>query len=143
MDIEIDYNPSPKKSFFISIGINAKEAISFDYTSKGHRIIKQVLIEKKPFPIDKKPTSEWDALVIENGKFKKKYHVKWIDRGSKDGVNNEIWETMWRKPISKSLAKKLLYYSQLFSDNYNKLDQLKKDWNEFEELLKKEILFLH
>jgi hypothetical protein len=97
------------------------------------------LIEKKPFPIDKKPTSEWDALIIENGKFKKKFHVKWIDMGSKDWVNNEIWETTWEKQISKSLAKKLLYYSQFFSDNYNRLDQLKKDWNEFEELLKKEI----
>ncbi len=139
MNIEIDYNPSPKKSFFISVGINEKEAISFDYTIKGHRVIKQVLVEKKPFPINKKPTSEWDTLVIENGKFKKKYHVKWIDMDNGDWVNNEIWETIWGNPISESLAKKLLYYSQFFSDNYKKLDQLKKEWNEFEEFLKKEI----
>ncbi len=139
MDVEIDYNPSPKKSFFISVGITAKEAISFDYTSKGHRVIKQVLVEKKSFPKNKRPTSEWDTLVIEGGKFKKRYHVKWIDMNNKDWVNNKIWETIWRKQISKSLAKKLLYYSQFFSDNYDKLDHHKKDWNEFEELLKKEI----
>ena len=139
MDIEIDYNPSPKKSFFISIGINEKEAISFDYTSKGHRIIKQILIDKKPFPRNKKPTSEWDALVIKNGKFKKKYHVKWLDMNNKDWVNNEIWETVWRNPISESLAKKLLHYSQFFSDNYKKLKQFKKEWKQFEKFLEKEI----
>ncbi len=139
MNIEIDYNPSPKKMFFISVGINEKEAISFDYTSKGHRVIKQVLIEKKEFPKNKKPTSEWDAIVINDGKFIKKYHVKWIDMGKKDWVNNEIWGAVWRKPISKKLAKKLLYYSQFFSDNYLKLKLLKKEWEEFENFLSKEI----
>ncbi len=139
MDIELDYNPSPKKTFFISIGLNKKEAISFDYTIKGHRVIKQVLIDKKPFPRGKKPTSEWDALIINNGKLEKKYHIKWLDMGVKDWVNNEIWETIWKKPISKSLAKKLLSYSQFFSDNYKRLKQLKKEWDEFEKLLKKEI----
>lgn len=141
MNVEIDYNPSPKKCFFISVGINEKEAISFDYTIKGHRIIKQVLVEKKPFPADKKPTSEWDALIIEEGKFKKRYHVRWIDLDNKDWVNNEIWETVWINPISPSLAKKLLHYSQLFCDNYKELGlpALKKEWNEFEVLLKKEI----
>ncbi len=46
MWIEIDYNPSPCDSFFISVSINNKEAISFDYTTKGNRVIKQVLIKK-------------------------------------------------------------------------------------------------
>ena len=139
MDIEIDYNPSPSKHFFISVGLNKKEAISFDYTSKGHRVIKQVLIDKRPFPKNKKPTSEWDALVIKNGKFQKRYHVKWLDAGSIDQVNNETWETVWRKPISKAAKDKLLKYSQFFSDNYKRLDLLKKEWLEFENFVKNEI----
>ncbi len=135
MDIEIDYNPPPKKSFFISVGINEKEAISFDYTIKGHRIIKQILIEKKEFPKNKKPTAEWNTLVIENGKFKKRRHDKWIDMDKKDWVNDEIWETVWEKPINKELAKTLLNYSHLFSDNYRKLNQLNKEWRKFEKFL--------
>jgi hypothetical protein len=135
MDIEIDYNPSPTDKFFISVGIRENEAISFDYTSKGHRVIKQVLIDKKPFPKNKKPTSEWDAIIINNRKFIKKYHAKWIDMDKKDWVNNEIWETVWEKPISRELKDKLLYCSQLFSDNYNKLDNFSKEFKEFEDFL--------
>lgn len=139
MNIEIDYNPSPKNMFFISVGINNKEAISFDYTSKGHRVIKQVLIEKKPFPKNKKPTAEWDAIVINNKKFVKNYHVKWLDMDKKDWVNNEIWETVWSKPISKEVKNRLLYYSQLFSDNYKHLDKFSKEFKEFEDFLSKEV----
>lgn len=139
MDIEIDYNPSPKDTFFISVGISNKEAISFDYTSKGHRVIKQVLIDKKPFPKNKKPTAEWDAIAIDNRKFVKKYHVKWIDMDKKDWVNDEIWETVWSKPISQEIKDKLLYYSQLFSDNYKNLDKFSKEFKEFEDFASKEI----
>ncbi|MFH1585291.1 MAG: hypothetical protein ABIB79_00805 [archaeon] len=139
MKIEIDYNPSPKDTFFISIGINDNEAISFDWTSKGHRVIKQVLIEKKPFPEYKKPTAEWDAMIINNLKFVKRYHVKWIDKGKKDWVNNEIWETIWSKPISEKTKDKLLHYSHLISDNYKDLDKFPKELKEFEDFLSKEI----
>jgi len=72
MDIEIDYNPSPKNCFFISVEIEKDEAISFDYTAKGHRVIKQNLLEKKTFPKSQIPTSEWDAIVINNKKLVKK-----------------------------------------------------------------------
>ncbi len=139
MNIEIDYNPSPKKTFFISVGINKKEAISFDYTIKGHRMIKQVLVDKKPFPKDKKPTAEWDAIVINNQKLVRKYHVKWIDMDKKDWVNDEIWETVWERPISKELKDKLLHYSQMFSDNYKNLNKFFKEFKEFEKLISREI----
>jgi len=139
MNIEIDYNPTPKKTFFISIGINYSEAISFDYTSKGHRVIKQILIEKKPFPKDKKPTAEWDAIIIKNRKFVRKYHVKWIDMDKKDWTNDEIWECVWSKPISLRLKNKLLYYSQLFSDNYKSLDKFFNELKDFEDIMSKEI----
>lgn len=139
MNIEIDYNPSPKNTFFISIEIKKNEALSFDYTYKGHRIIKQILIDKKPFPKNKTPTAEWDAIIINNKKLIKKYHVKWIDMDKRDWVNDEIWETVWAKPISKEVKNKLLHYSQLFSDNYKNLDKLSKEIKEFESLISKEI----
>lgn len=139
MNIEIDYNPSPKNTFFISVEISNNEAISFDYTSKGHRIIKQVLAEKKPFPEGRKPTAEWDAIVVDNRKFIKKYHVKWIDMDEKDWVNDEIWETVWSKPISREMKNKLLHYSQLFSDHYKNLDQFSEKFKEFEDFISKEI----
>ncbi|OGY42541.1 MAG: hypothetical protein A2Y82_04235 [Candidatus Buchananbacteria bacterium RBG_13_36_9] len=139
MDIEIDYNPSPSETFFISVSINDRVAISFDYTTKGHRVIKQSLIEEKDFPKDAKVDGEWDALIIRDKKFIKKYHVKWIDMGKKDWVNNEIWETVWEKPIPEQLKDKLLYYSQFISDNYKDLDKFEDKLIEFEDLLSKEI----
>ena len=92
MNIEIDYDPSLKYTFFISVGTSSNEAISCDHTSKGHRVIKQVLIEKKPFPKDKTPTAEWDAIVIDNKKFVKKYLMKLSDMDKKDWINDEIYE---------------------------------------------------
>src|SRR3990167_1975492 len=108
MDIEIDYNPSPSDMFFISVEIGDNEAISFDYTSKGHRVIKQVLIDKKPFPKGKKPTAEWDAIIINDRKFIKKYHVKWINMDKKDWVNNEIWETVWEKTYFTGIKRQVV-----------------------------------
>jgi len=139
MDIEVDYNPTPSKMFFISVALNNKEAISFDYTTKAHRIVKQVLIEKKPFPKDKKISGEWDALVLKKGRFVKRYHVKWIDMGKKDWANDEIWEAAWAKPISKELKNKLIRFSHFISDNYKNLQKFPKEMREFESLLSKEI----
>jgi len=139
MDIEVDYNPTPSKMFFISVALNDKEAISFDYTTKAHRVIKQVLVEKKPFPRNKKISSEWDALVLKDRKFVRRYHVKWIDMAKKDWVNNEIWETVWEKPIPKKLKDKLMTYSHLISDNYKDLEKFPEKMKEFEEFLLEEL----
>ena len=138
MELEIDYTPTPAKFFFISVSLSDKESISFDYTSKGQRIIKQILVKNKPFP-NKKPTSEWDTLVLKGRKFVKIYHVKWIDLDKRDWVNNEIWETVWEKPMSRSLRDKLLEYSQFVSDNYKELDKFKDRMKDLDNLLSGEI----
>src|SRR3989344_1882967 len=57
----------------------------------------------------------------------------------KDLINNEIWETIWEKPISKELTKKILFYSQLISGNFQHLDRYKKEMSDFEEMLKEQI----
>lgn len=144
MKIEIDYNPTPSNVYFILVFLNNKEAISFDCTTKGQRVIKQILIENKPFPNDQKITSEWDTLVIENGNFVKRYHARWIDMDKKDWVNGDVWETVAEKPITEDVKNKLLHFSQLISDNYDNLITFKNEMNEFENLLKSEIdKFLH
>jgi len=135
MQIHIDYNPTPKDHFFISLQLNDKEIISFDNTIKGHRIIKQVFSEYKDFPKNAKFDSEWKTIVIENGKFVREYPVQWIDLDKKDWLNGEVWETVWEKPISQNLTEKLLYYSRLISDNYKILEKFYSDLKNFEQLL--------
>lgn len=136
MHIEVDYNPTPAKSFFVSVGINNNEALSFDCTTKGHRVIKQVLVERKISGVqnlDKKEISGgWDTIELEDGKFVQKYHVDWVDKGKIDEVNNEVWETVWSKAISDVVMDKLFYWSQFISDNYEKLDNFKDQMSEFE-----------
>ena len=144
MNIEVDYCPTSKrKHFFISVGLNEEEAISFDYTTKGHRVVKQVLVEQKSqeeaVEQHGEVTAEWDTIVLKDEKFVQKYHTKWIDRDKLDTVNGATWETVWEKPISKKLAEQLLYYSRLISDNYENLDKFSKEMKEFEEFVSKEI----
>ena len=144
MNIEVDYCPtSERKHFFISVGLNEKEAISFDYTTKGHRVIKQVLVEqrsqKEAVEQYGAVTAEWDTIVLKDGKFVQNYHTKWIDRDKLDTVNGVTWETVWEKPVSEDVAEKLLYYSRLVSDNYENLDKFSKEMKEFEKFMSKEI----
>jgi len=142
MIIELDPNPSNSKNknnYFISVKLSKKEWLSFDNTTKGHRIMKQVLKEIKEMPNGKKIDGKWTVFIIKNRKLIGKYKAKWIDMDKLDWVNNEIWETVKVKKISKALSDKLLYYSRLVSDHYKELDKYKKEMKDFENLLKKEI----
>ena len=121
--------------FFISVALNNKEAISFDHTVKGSRILKQVLVEEKPFPKNAKITAEWETICIENRKFVGIEKVRWIDLGKRDWVNNEVWETVWEKPMPTELKKKMQYYSNLICKNYKNLNMFSQELQEFEELL--------
>ncbi len=137
MYIDVDYNPSPSNTFFISVGLNDKEAISFDYIIKGQRITKQVLTDKKDYIADNQeeinPTAEWDVIELKDGKFLNKRHTKWIDKGEIDEVEGEIWKTEWAKPMSDEVRDRLLQYSKLVSDNYEHLENCSEDMKEFEE----------
>jgi hypothetical protein len=142
MIIEIDPNPSKSKNknnYFISVKLNKKTWLSFDNTTKGHRIMIQVLKEIKPQPRNKKIDGKWEVLIIKNRKLIGKYKAKWIDMDKLDWVNDEIWETVAVKKITKKLSEKLLYYSRLISDNPKNLDKYKKEMKDFERLLKTEI----
>jgi hypothetical protein len=135
MQIQIDYNPSSSDHYFISVPLNDKEAISFDKTIKGHHIVKQVFKEKKIMPKDSELDAEWDTLVIDNGKFERKFHVRWIDKDKLDWLNDEVWETVWEKPIPQDINDELLRYSRLVSDNYEDLGRYFREMEEFEKLL--------
>lgn len=143
MEIGVDYNPtSGKEAFFISVALDNKDAISFDYTTKGHRIMKQVLIESGKTTENKKKINSdggWEVIILKNCKFVKKYHVVWYDYDEKDLVNDELWEIAWAKPITKSVKDKLLFYSRLISDNYKNLSKFKKELKEFENLIYNQI----
>lgn len=140
MDIEVDYNPTPSSEYFISVGLTDKEAISFDNTIKGFRVIKQVLLDepKKTSSSPTKISGEWDAIVLKDGKFIKKYHVVWQDKNTLDIVNGETWKLVWEKPITEEVHKKLLAFSHFVSDNYEKLDGHKNEMTEFENFLSQE-----
>jgi len=88
---------------------------------------------------DQKITGEWDTLVIKNGKFVKRYHVRWVDMDRKDWVNDEIWDTVAEKPLSTEIKDQLLRYSQLISDKYEHLDTIQNEVNNLQSLLKIEV----
>lgn len=139
MEIHVDYNPSPKDHFFISVHRNDNECISFDKTIKGHRMIKQIFREQRTFPENVVFDSEWETLVISGGTFVREYHVQWVDQGSCDWLNGELWETVWEKPISQELTDGLLHYSQLVSDHYKDLRKFFSEVKKFEQILSKEL----
>ena len=57
----------------------------------------------------------------------------------KDWVNDEIWETVAEKPLPSEIKNKLLMYSQLISDRYEDLNTIKKEMDDFQDLLKTEV----
>ncbi|PIT98444.1 MAG: hypothetical protein COT71_00525 [Candidatus Andersenbacteria bacterium CG10_big_fil_rev_8_21_14_0_10_54_11] len=122
--------------FFISVPISNVFAVSFDYTLKGHRILQQLLIAKKPFPTDQKPTMEWDTIVLENGQLLRREHVRWLDKGQDDWVNDEIWQTIWQEPLTDELKNKLLAYSNLVRKNANNVAVISGEVADFERLLR-------
>lgn len=136
MHIEVDYNPTPANTFFVSVSLGDKEDLSFDYTTKGHRVIKQVLIGRKEIGVqdlDKKEISgEWDVIELKDGRFVRKYHAYWVDKGKIDEVNNKVWETVWSKPMPDEVKSNLLEYSRFVSDNYQNLDNFQDRMKEFE-----------
>ncbi len=109
-------------SFFISVPTaNADEYLSFDWTSKGHRILLQKLEEKnvKP-PEGRKPDAEWDTLVVENNKLVEKKHNVWYDFGKNDLVDGENWRQTAEWLLEGSVAEKML---QQYLCHYHKTKQ--------------------
>jgi len=122
--------------FFISIPINERECISFDWALKGQRIISQRLKEEVSVP-EGSPTGEWDTIVIRDGKYIRTEHVKWYDQGKEDWANGEVWETTQEWPLDKITAQNLLKYSLIVRDHCKELKDYSKDMKDFTDLLKK------
>jgi hypothetical protein len=135
MNIELGYNPTPSTNYFISVGLNKNEWISFDNTTKGFRVIKQILSDKKFNPAGN-ISGEWDDIVLKDGKYIGRNHVVWQDFDEYDVVNGETWKTVWEKPISNEDHEKLLDFSRFIADNLETLDKYKKQMDDFEALIK-------
>ena len=131
MDIELGYNPTPSKSYFISIKLDDNEWISFDNTTKGFRVIKQVLTNKN-FALPKDISGEWNDIVLKDGKFVRRNHCVWYDFDRFDIVNNETWETVWEKPISNEDNNLLLNFSRFVADHLENLSKYKNEMDNFE-----------
>lgn len=141
MKIYIDDNSYESGQFFFSVPLtdDGAEILSFDYTTKGHRILKQRLVWKRPMPADTPVSAEWDTLLIENGRFVAKEHVRWIDQGKRDWANDEVWEQVWERPMPDTLRDTLLHSSNLIRRHYQQLEPYKADMRNLEQLLQKEI----
>ena len=111
MEIYVDLLPK-QKGFFISVG-SGREVISFDYTTKGHRIIKQGLVghvKAKKRSLSR-PKLVWQTLKLSNGKPWGIEDVKWFDRGKFDISNDEIWKTLWAKPMPARIRLRMQEFS--------------------------------
>lgn len=135
MNIELGYNPTPSNNYFVSVGLNDKEWISFDNTTKGFRVMKQVLIDKRFKPLEE-ISGEWNDIILKDGKFIGRNHCIWYDYDKFDVVNGETWETVWTKPITKEVHKKILHYSRFIADHLDELnDKYTKELSEFEDFI--------
>ncbi len=106
MDVYVDLVNPKKGGFFISVS-QGKESISFDYTTKGHRVVKQVLL--KHTKTKEKPTLSWKTLRVLDGIPKGIHNVDWIDRGNIDIINGDVYKTVWEKPLPNKIKRDLLY----------------------------------
>ena len=135
MDIFIDDGVS-RDWFFISVPINDKDSISFDWTVKGQRVVLQRL-EGKVVPPNLEPSAEWDTIHIRNGKLIEREHVKWYDQGEKDVINDEIYKTIKEWPVDKMVASRLLDYSVFVREHSRELYKYADKMSEFEKFLEK------
>ncbi len=139
MNIEMGYNPTPSDHYFISVELNKQEWISFDNTTKGFRVIKQVLVDKKFDPFDE-VSGEYNEIVLEDGKFIRMNHVVWQDHDRFDVVNGEVWETVWEKSIPSEVNEKLLVFSRFVADHLDNLNDCQAQLADFDSFVS-EIVF--
>ena len=126
-------------SFFISVATNqSDEYLSFDWTTKGHRVMIQRLTKTNVTALDRKPNAEWDTLIIENGRLMEKQHNVWYDLGKNDLIDGENWEQTKEWPLDKSTAKKFLSYSNLIRANQEHLKKIESKLKALETLIRKE-----
>jgi hypothetical protein len=148
MEIHIDLpskrdKHSWKNTFFISVG-SGKEVISFDHTTKGHRILKQKFIGYVKSPKRQKslgkPNKTWQTLKLVDGKPKGMIDVKWFDKGKIDIANREIWKTVWEKPMSTKVRNRLHKLCSKIYENRDSLDKIKPSLKELDEYISKIIV---
>lgn len=123
--------------FFISVPINNRECISFDWTHKGQRIILQHLKKKDELMLEESSSGEWNTIVICNGKYLRTERIIWHDMGKEDWINNELWETIKERQLDAKAAEKLLKYSLIVRDHYKELEKYAEDMKNFVDLLEK------
>lgn len=135
MTIYVDDGYS-KDQFFISVPVgDTGDAFSFDWTTKGQRILLQRWKEYREPPTDRNPDGEWDTLIIRDGELVGKEHTVWYDLGKEDLANGEIWEQIQAWPLNQQLAGRLLKYSNIIREHQNELGSFYREIKELEALI--------
>lgn len=134
MDIFIDDNIGTDE-FFISVPLDERDLLSFDWTTKGHRVILQRLERMGVAVVGEKPASEWDTLHIKNGEFIGKEHVVWYGMGQEDWINGDVYAAIHEWPLDEITAKELLRYSLLVREHIAGLEFYAQEMRAFERLL--------
>ena len=112
MQIFIDLMPR-SEGFFISIYLSETQSLSFDYTLKGHRIIKQVLLEDPSGKLPNQgPLPSRKVLKSVDGKFSGFLERSWADRVREGSITDGVWRTVWESYLPEPIIKKLQELSE-------------------------------
>ena len=112
MQIFIDLMPR-SEGFFISIYLSETQSLSFDYTLKGHRIIKQVLLEDPTGKLPNQgPLPSRKVLRSIDGKFSGFLERSWADKVREGSIIEGVWRTVWESYLPEPTIKKLLELSE-------------------------------
>ena len=122
MDVCVDLLDPRSGMFFISVQLG-RYSLSFDYTTKAHRVLKQVWVKK--VKTKEKPSGTWETLRILDGKPKGTTKVTWIDKGEVDIANGNAYEKVWEKPMPIRLKNDLLAFSSNIYKNKDNLKEIK------------------
>ncbi|MDD5251595.1 MAG: hypothetical protein PHT12_03095 [Patescibacteria group bacterium] len=129
----------PIKSFFISTPTAVpNDWLSFDWTSKGHRVLIQRLVETGVKTPDHPADAEWNTLIIEDGKLAGKEHCVWFDFDTRDLVNDEMWEQIQEWPLDADVAEKMLDLTRRIRLNPDDVDLINHAADELENLIRPE-----
>ena len=126
---------SKKDMFFFSVPMEEEgKYLSFDWTTKGHRVLIQDLRGTQEEPKDKEPDGEWYTLVIDDGKLVGREHDVWYDYGEIDIVNGEVWVQEKEWPLQEDVARSLGEYAELITSHKDELEKYQMKIKELESL---------
>lgn len=122
-----------KGSFFISVELSDDQLLSFDYSVKGHNVLRQARAGMYG-NVDDPGRRNYKIVEAENGRLKRIRRSFWVARGSVDVVNGVGWKTVSKGKLDNRIKNRLLAFSNEIHDNWSnelKLNSLLKRLDEY------------